>query len=70
MLRNAFATRLRALAQLIDGREMVDLRWHRASIQTMNTYVVRTEIELKRLREKCGEPHPIVPWQTDKHDSA
>ena len=61
-LRQQLAIRLRGLAQALDGREFMDAKWHKASVAQMNSYIERTEIELKRLRDKCGEPHPILPW--------
>lgn len=50
MLRERFATRLRGLAQFLDGREVMDAKWHKASVAQMNAYIERTEDELDQLR--------------------
>lgn len=56
MLRKMLAERLRGLAQALDGRQQIDFRWHKLAVMQMNSYIERTEIELRRLREKCNEP--------------
>lgn len=43
MIRERIARKLRALATLLDGREMIEARWHQTNVRAMNKYIGRTE---------------------------
>jgi hypothetical protein len=51
VLKLLVADALRALAERIDGRQVIDVTWHKANVVGMNRYIERTEARIKALEE-------------------
>lgn len=70
-LRQAMASRLRALAQLIDGQEYMHSWWHKHSVRQMNKYIDATEAELSRRKQatptRGASMTSIRPLALDNH---
>ncbi len=43
MLRRLLADKLRALATRLDGRRVIDARWHESNVSGMNRYISQAE---------------------------
>lgn len=60
MFRKLVAQKLRLVATLLDGREMIDLSWHERNVMAMNRYIGTAERYIIALEDLLKQVSPAT----------